>query len=275
MVVGLAALTRLEILIIGFQLATPHPAQLLPPLVTRIVLPVLTYFAFQGACEYLENLVGQIDGPQLDRIHFSYNYLNQPDDVPVVQLFKFISRSVGPKLTLFRHARVSFSSGFVSFTTHRHTGPSLLDWHPTRTIKISFQGVDWRVSNLVQVLSQFSAIAILSNVVHLKLEAKRKFDRQLEGMDEAGWLRLLHPFSAVQTLHVSQRLAVYVAVVLEDITAEMVTKVLPSLDSIYLDGQRIPSIESFVTARRLSDRPVTVVDTKTEFDRRVQSDVSD
>jgi hypothetical protein len=48
----------------------------------------------------------------------------------------------------------------------------------------------------------------------------------------------------------------------------MVTEVLPSLDLICLDGQPASSIEKFVaaSARQLSGRPVTTIDTETEFE---------
>ena len=44
----------------------------------------------------------------------------------------------------------------------------------------------------------------------------------------------------------------------------------PSLDLIYLEGRSASTIEKVVAARRLSDRPVTVLDTKSEFDERVK-----
>ena len=233
-----------------------------------------------GACQYLENLVAQIDSPQLDQMYISYS--NQPGDVPVAQLSKFVNRSVGPRLTLFRHARVCFFGLFISFTTHHHTDPSNWLWrlNSTKTV-ITFEGVQWRFSDIVQALGRFSVAATLSNVVHLKLEAKPRgslnnFHQLLvEDMGDAEWLRLLHPFSSVQTLHVSQRLAGYVALALEDIAEEMVTEVLPSLDLIYLEDQQASSIDKFVAARRLSGHPVTVVDTKTEFYERISSFVSD
>jgi hypothetical protein len=77
----------------------------------------------------------------------------------------------------------------------------------------------------------------------------------------------------VQTLHVSRDLAGHVALALEDIAGEMVAEVLPSLDLIYLPGQLASSVEKFVAARQLSDRPVTVL-TKTEFEERLKSYVS-
>ncbi|KAH8983146.1 hypothetical protein EDB86DRAFT_3085546 [Lactarius hatsudake] len=111
---------------------------------------------------------------------------------------------------------------------------------------------------MAQVLSHFSAT--LSTVVHLKLEVKLGKGRQLTDTDD--------------TLHLSQELAGHVALALEATTGEMVAETLPSLDLIYLAGHPASSIEKFIAAR-LSDHPVTVVDTETEFDEKLKSYVSE
>ena len=67
MVTCLAALPGLNASDLQFQPAISRPGRTLPP-ATRIILPVLTSFEFRGASEYLEDLVAQIDSPQLDRI---------------------------------------------------------------------------------------------------------------------------------------------------------------------------------------------------------------
>ncbi len=264
MVACLATLPRLKQFVIGPQSATFRPHRIRPPPITRTVLPALTYFEFIGASEYLEDLVARIDGPQLDRI--CIHYLNQLVDFQVAQLSKFIDRSVGPKMTLFRQAEVSFSSIGADFAIRRAFRALSPGWL-VETL-ISCEGIDWQVSHMAQVLSHFSAT--LSNVVHLRLEANPDKGRQ-EGTDDAEWLHLLHQFSTVQTLDVYGRLAGHVALALEDITGEMVAEVLPSLNLICLAGQPASSVEKFIAARELSGRPVTVIDTETEFNERLKS----
>ncbi|KAH9163249.1 hypothetical protein EDB89DRAFT_2234334 [Lactarius sanguifluus] len=256
MVASLASLLRLKTFIIELPSATSHPDRIHPPTVTRTVLPALTYFEFLGASEYLEDLVSRIDGPQLDEIFTVF--LNQLVDIQVAQLSEFIDRSLGPKSNLFKIAHLAFYSTGVSFVVYSHANPNRrLIWD-----SILCKGVDWQVSH-VHVLSRFSAA--FSNVGHLKLVAGLRNDRQLEGVDDIEWLHLLRQFSTAQTLHVSPKLAGPVALALEDITAETVTEVLPSLDSICIEDQPASSIEKFVTARRVSGRPVTVVDTEMEL----------
>ncbi len=266
MVVGLAALPRLKLFIIEFQSATPRPDRIHLPPVTRTVLPSLIYFEFKGASEYLEDLIGRIDSPQLNQI--SIFYLDPLDNFHVAQLCKFVDRSVGPKLTLLRHAHVTFFNDKVSFGMYRHANhPSPDSSLYSATTIVSCDGVDWQVSNIAQLLSHL--FVPLSTVVHLNLKVRVKGNRQLEYTDDVEWLHLLHQFSTVKTLHVSQKLAGHVALALEE--GGTVAEVLPSLDLICLAGQSMSSIRKFVIARRLSGLPVTVVDTKTEFNNRLES----
>jgi hypothetical protein len=259
MVAGLVAMPRLYIFSIGFQSATSHTDRMHPLLVTRAVLPALTCFAFNGASEYLEDLVARIDGPRLN--HILVDYFDQFIDFQVAQLSKFVNRSVGRKSTLFRHAHLTFFSDKVSFQIP-HADRLSPKSGPTNIV-IRCEGIDWQVSHMAQVLRHLSVT--LSHVIHLKLELGR--DHQLEGTTEdVEWNLLLHRFSDVKTLHVSQDLAEYIAVALEDTARGMFTESLPSLDLIYLEGQPASSVEKFVAARQLSGRPVTVVHTKAEFD---------
>jgi hypothetical protein len=120
--VGSAALPRLESFILEFQSANPRPDRFHPPPVTRTVLPSLTFFHFQGASEYLEDLVSRMDGPKLNEILLFY--LNQIVGFQVVQLSKFIDRSVGPEKTLCRRLGVTFYRDKVAFDIIRpiHSG---------------------------------------------------------------------------------------------------------------------------------------------------------
>jgi hypothetical protein len=62
-------------------------------------------------------------------------------------------------------------------------------------------------------------------------------------------------------LHVSDKLAGYVAHGLEGITEAMATKILPALQSLCLDGESLTSVGRFVAVRQLSGLvPVTVLE---------------
>ena len=267
MVASLAALPKLDTFVIGFQLVTSRPDRIHTPPVTRAVLPALTHFRFKGASEYLEDLVGRIDGPQLNQIEVTY--LNQVVDYQVVQFSEFIHRTVAPEMSLFRHAQCTFSNSTVAFTMFSHANYSPWDRHPVTTI-ISGRPINCRVSHLTHILSHLSAK--LSNVVHLKLNVEPGV--WLLSDADVEWMRLLHQFSAVQTLYVSQELAGRVALALEATTAAMADEVLPSLNLIHVVGRPASSIEKFIAARQLCGCPVTIIDTESEFDERVESYIS-
>ena len=266
-VVGLAALPRLRDFTIEIRSATPRPDRIHLPPVTRTVLPALTRFEFRGASEYLEDLASRIDTPQLDWTHIFY--FNQLVDFQVPQLAMFLDRTVGPKLTQSMYAQVNFCGDRVTFDMSRHANNYRVpDYARTG---IACQGLDWQVSHISQVLGHISAT--LSNVVHLKLDGRLKENSQLKGIDDVDWLHFLHQFPTARTLHVSQKLAAHVALTLQDLALEAVTQTPPSLDLIYLADQPASSIEKFVAARKRSGRPVSVVETETEFDEKLEPQV--
>ena len=71
----LAVLPNLESFTIEIHFATPQPVRNIPPPATQRVLPVLTFY-FEGAYDYLEDLVTQIDASRLNLI--SVVYLDRP-----------------------------------------------------------------------------------------------------------------------------------------------------------------------------------------------------
>jgi len=278
MITCLVALPRLETLYMKFRSPAPRPSQIRPSPETRIVLLALTSFTFYAAREYLEDIVAQIDCPQLEA--FCVGCKNSLTDVPIVQIPKFVDRSVGPKSTPFRHAQVCFSYGEFSIDIFRRDPHPLWYCFPAQDSSITMKrsvircdGIGRQVSNIAQVLSRFSAR--LSDVVHLELKVRPEEVRQIEGTTNVEWLDLFRQFPATQTLHVSLELTGYIALALEDVTEEMVTDILPSLELICLEVQPVPSVEKFVAVRRLSGCPVTIVDTMTEFKERLESYISE
>jgi len=270
----LAALPRLKVVIIQFQSATFYPDQTSPPPKTRAVLSALASFEFWGASDYLEDLVGRIDSPQLNG--FFIVTMNQLRNAHVMQLSRFIDRSVGRYLTLFKHADVSFYEQVI-FDVYRYenypTGNS--SWRFAKTIiRCEWPNQSLQFSHVMRTFRQFAAT--LNNVVHLKLDGSFMYGNQISDPDNIEWHLLLHQFSAVQTLHVSYGLAGCVALVLEDTTeeSEMAT-VLPSLDLVYLAGLPASYLEQFAGVRRLSGRSVTVVNTEMEFNERIKAYVNE
>ena len=261
----LGGLPKLEYFSISVLPPDLPPDRIFPPHVTRTLLPALATIALCGDSEYIEDTISRVDSPRLKR--FSMKYL-EPFDFQIPQFFNFISRSGNPEISSSRHADVTFSSSSddVIFAMYPHPDSGL---HPVTGYIPCQGGIGRQLSCMAQVFSQHSAF--LSRVAHLNLS-------QLEANEDRHddeWLHLLRQFSAVRTLHVSLESAGAAALALEEITGEMIAEVLPVLDLIYLDGQPVSSVEKFLTARRLSGRPVAIVDTEAEFLERVKSYVSE
>jgi hypothetical protein len=75
------------------------------------------------------------------------------------------------------------------------------------------------------------------------------------------WLEILRPFAAVKSLTISEEYQSNMASALQELVGDRTTKVLPSLQNIFLERFEPPfqeAIEQFVTARQLSGRPVAV-----------------
>ena len=259
----LAALTGLRTLLIGFKSPTRSRKTRCQHR-RRTCLPSLTTFGFHGVAEYLEDLVSLIDAPQLH--YFRISYFNQLDfQVPVPKLSNFIGRTQNLYMAQFKRARIDFGSNSVYVILYSERENLLDDNH--FSLQISCRGLDWQVSHIAQTLSQTSAM--ISDVEDLVIET-RKPDMLPDGkdfMDDIEWLELLCLFTAVKTLHVSEKLAGYVARGLEGITETTVHEMLPALRLLCLEGTPLTSVERFVAVRQFSGLSLTVLDAAAEFER--------
>ena len=137
-------------------------------------------------------------------------------------------------------------------------------------LEIQCERPDWQLLLMTQIFSQH--LPLLSHVEHLQIDESRwvgigwRDDPEVP-VGSSRWLELFQLFIAVQSLHVSQNMVPHVAVALRELSlmGEMAMEVLPALRNLSLEGLE-PSgpvqkaIESFVTARQLSDCPVTIQD---------------
>jgi hypothetical protein len=277
MVAHLAALPSLKILDIGFQLMTSGPDIMVPP-ETRTVLPALCDLFFSGVCGYLEDFVARIDAPQLGSIVIFYS--DQVANFEVPQLSEFINRSENLKDTLSNHCQIMIDDydDAVDFCVGGVTSDEAERWDPETGISvwIMCEGIDRQILHLAHILSWISPI--LSDTVHFTINHSWLFISEnlseLEDLDDIEWLQLLRPFSSVQTLFVSGKIAGDISRALEEIDGDdgvTVTEVLPALELLCLEDQPMSSVDNFVAARQDSGHPVTIVNTKKEFEQRLKS----
>jgi len=236
MLTALSTLTSLESIWLGcgsFQYC-PYRARRLPPSPTRFVLPVLTFFRFEGVSEYLEYLVAHIDAPHLRRLR-TFFFDENVFGTQVPRLVQFIRCT--SILKAFEKASVIFEDG-------------------TAIVKL------WQLSNLEQVCTSALPAPFTS-------EDDYMFDAQYvqpdwrDNIEETLWLELLHPFTGVKNLYLSEEFAERVVPTLPELVGSRTTEVLPTLQNIFLEGFP-PSgpvqegIQQFVASRQVTSHPVTV-----------------
>jgi hypothetical protein len=147
MVACLSSLNRLETLHLGFHSRQYRPC---PPPQTHVVLPALSYLAFEGENEYSEDLVSRIDTPRLSRLYMSL-FLDSVLDIP--QLKQFIGRAKG--LKPFKAAKVVFGQSSIQLE---------LDQPHGSTLRIGcYAGINRQVSSMALVCSQLLPFFSLIN----------------------------------------------------------------------------------------------------------------
>ena len=251
-----SALTKLEQVALGFRLTQLHWlfSGQHPPLLSRTVLPALTSFRFRGDCTYLETLILQIDLPLLDNLDMTFF---QP--VPnAPHLREFISRIEA--FEAHHRADLAIYDRFVNVTLSRPEGMATCG-----ALKLGVlceRPYYEQFSSLVQLCTL--SLHFLSTLEHLHIHGSFSLHYWQDYYpDNTKWLELLHPFTSVKNLHVSEKLALRVMRALKELSSGGVMEVLPALENIFLPGSQlsVPIAETnvqFVAARGRSGRSVLV-----------------
>ena len=252
MVTALTALTCLRILNLVFRSPRSHPDQTsrLPPPLTRTVLPALTEIWFKGVCEYLDDLVARIDVPQLNSLHMTF-FNDVVFDAP--QSIQFISRT--PTLKAVENAHVVFGDGKAIINSSSQTSGC--------EVGISCRELDWQVSSLEQLCpSHLPSLSTLEDLYVYEALPRGQPDWQ-DNIENTLWLDLLHRFSTVKNLYLSEEFAPRIVAALQELDGGRTTEVLPTLQNIFLEeiepgGHVQEDIERIVAARQVSGHTITV-----------------
>ena len=247
----LAMLPNLHLLRFGFpihpRLSRPDQKTLPPPKPT--VLSALTFFAFKGVSEYLEDLISRIDTPRLNRLEVC---LEVDLIIHIPQLHNFIAHSecirpLNPAKLLFFTSIIRIILGSLN---------DVVD------LLIRLPDTGTMASSMAQVCSQLSPL--LSQVEQLDIhEGIPGQSRQGNLINSTWWFNLFDHFPAVQYLHIYHELRPLVVQALQELTGERATQVLPCLRSLVFEGSS-PSgsiqedIQGFITLRQNSNHPVDV-----------------
>jgi hypothetical protein len=118
-------------------------------------------------------------------------------------------------------------------------------------IHILCDAFDWKVSGLAQICEQF-----FSNVEECSMWWVGPLQVEAE-MDHTQWLELFHPLTSVQSLAISFGLDWLIALALRELWVDQAMEVLPALRT--LSVSQVDLFGTFITARRLSNHPVTLI----------------
>lgn len=257
----LPAMEKLERFHLGFRSPRPPPgpASRHPPPPTRTTLPALSQFYFRGNSEYLDDLVAHVDAPTLD--DFSVTFYNQlVFDTP--QLLRFLSRT-GKFITL-DHAEVLFHGDNVKVKISSSPHRGKVD-RESLMLVFRCRGLVWQLSALAQVLRP--PLPPLSTLKQLHILKGQHLHPHLEDDTEnAEWLQLLQPFTALRDLYLSENLALRIGPALQGLTEDGATRAFPALRNVFSDGpqQSGPSRKPLHSSSR-SDGPLATLLPPTEM----------
>jgi hypothetical protein len=248
MVACLSSLNNLESLSLGFESRQSCPKQPSPPPQSRVVLPALIKFAFDGMSKYSEDLVARIDTPMLNRLHITFFPYSVFLDVR--HLKEFIGRT---KLKPSKAAELRLSS----WTTHL-----VLQQPHSFMLGVGCRRFDWEVSTLALFCGQVSHLFSLVERLDLQFICHSPLTGTRIVMSNQ-FLEFFRLFAATRSLCVHKDLALPITALLQELIGARATEVLPNLRDLFLEGSAKSrsiqeAMQPFVEARRLSGQPVAV-----------------
>ena len=251
----LSSLSKLEDLQLGILVSpASYPDQNRRRPLTRVDLPYLIHLEFEGTNRYLEDFVARINTPLLRVFRMMFIdsvLLNTP------QLTDFVDRAGRFKVLDQAELDFHFYNVTVNLLSQKET--------VNRTILKVQSGCDPSEGHflaLAQARSSF--LSLISSLECLNLTEDEFWPLYLrDGVDDAYWLQLLCPFTAVKYLFLSGEPGLHVARALHDLTCEGGVEVCPALQSVFLEGLQpsddvVEAIGPFIVRRQLSSHPVTV-----------------
>jgi len=126
-----------------------------------------------------------------------------------------------------------------------------------------YSGINWQVSSMASVCSQLLPFFSLINRLDVSPIYSYVGPQMENAIESTQLLDLFRPFSAIQSLYVSERLVSLIAPALRELVGERATEVFPNLRDLFLGGSAISgamqdAMQPLLTAQRLSSRPIAI-----------------
>ena len=248
----LSLMTRLETFGIFFNSYEPNRDVernfLSTHIMTRVTLPNLRWFGFQGTSAYLEALLPWVTIPLLERLQVYF--FNQPIySIPRLQQFMSTARNLRIKT-----ATVAIGVASLGVTAYLHKEDMF-----SLDMDLRAQDLDWQVVSAAQVFPALKTV--FSAVEHLIIEYNRhnissEWNRQ---PDRTYWREFLGSFDKVKTLRVEYGLVEQVSRALQPDEGESSTELFPELQElVYSRRDASGAFALFVDARQKAGLPLTV-----------------
>jgi hypothetical protein len=251
----LSLMPQLEILCIYFNSYYPSRdvgKQLMrTPITTRVTLPNLRRFGFQGASTYLEVLLPHVTLPLLEKLQvYFFNQLTYP--IPHLQQLVGTAGNLRLNTT-----KLIFCQYYLDALVLPHKEASMY----TFSMFLAGKHLDWQVASAAQVFHTLEAV--FTPVEHLFLTYDRhsiSFEWNNEA-DRTQWRELLGLFGNVKTIRVDGELVEQLSRALLPDEGESPTELLPELQELTYStiGSSLNVFTSFIDARQKAGRPITSV----------------
>ena len=245
----LPLMLQLEKFTIGFRSPVPkRDVERHTPNMTRVTLPNLRWFRFQGTSAYLESLVARISAPSLCmlRVHLS-NQLS----FTIPRLLQFMQTSENVN---FSTVKLTFNNSFV----HCMADP----WRktPPLQLQITCRHLDWQVASAAQILGTLlPALSVVEEVtlIHKKHSQSSEWHSDV---DRTQWRELLRPFSNAKILHVQDELVGKISRSLQSDDGELPLELLPNLKELGYSGgsDTRNAFTTFIDERQVAGCPVNL-----------------
>ena len=245
---------QLEGLAIGFTFPVPNldvERQLThTPITTRITLPNLRLFQFQGVTTYLEAFVCLITTPRLEGLE--------------IQFFEQLTFPF-PRLAQFIHTteNIRFDDAVILFEDEQiRMGMSFREADKYAfAVTVDSCHFYRQVSSVAQISNSLSQV--FSAVEHLTLRRRvhGQSPEERNNVDRVEWRKLLRSFSNVKTLRVDDALVKELSRCLRWEDGELPLELLAELQELTYIGSRDTGdvFASFIDARQNAGRPVILV----------------
>jgi hypothetical protein len=243
----LSLMVKLRELEIRFRLSRPPSRPRLPsrPPPPHTILPVLTTLTFKGVHEYLYHIFSHISAPLLDSVKIEFFNSAVFDSS---QISPFIGRT--GTFEAFKHAHVLLRRDLLHISLSLQAGAT---GSRTLLMSVKCRHSVWRLQSLTHTYER----PLLTNFDPLK----RSWPHWRHHMSNSNRIHLLRLFPALETMRISQDLALCLGMALKGLGGEQATEILPALQYLFIDGLGPPvdeGVGKFVAARQLSGHPIVV-----------------